>query len=384
MAQAAGKDCSPYECLEEVRSGGVPLHLAVEKLGQVAFGLCNDVSAASELYQSAKRTQDHFFDYSEDNMLDREKKKQQGDFMSRQEMNYAKKVTKKISDRATKFGQSEEDKNIFEDEIDELQKLAADNMALAELAAKRAADARRKTMQQKEVVGELNRNTMSDVAERQQQSESPESSRDPSLADPDTPGRTAQVTKNLQEVANYDDHNYGFKYDSSDSEENELEFKDGSPAAARKPAAIAKKPPEVPNVNDDEESSANDSEALAKKPPAVPKKKPAAIAKKPPAVKNVVDDEGSSANDDQPLVQFASRKGSVQEQGEGAKTSKSSRKRKQPGQQMTKTVAKKPAPQKTARADRARSAYKATVAKSTTSPVTRSDTSNKRQKGNSS
>ena len=50
-------------------------------------------------------------------------------------------------------------------EIDELQKLAADNMALAELAAKRAADARRKTMQQKEVVGELNRNTMSDVAE---------------------------------------------------------------------------------------------------------------------------------------------------------------------------------------------------------------------------
>jgi hypothetical protein len=32
-------------------------------------------------------------------MPDREKKKQQGDFMSRREMNYAKKVTKKISDR---------------------------------------------------------------------------------------------------------------------------------------------------------------------------------------------------------------------------------------------------------------------------------------------
>ena len=159
-----------------------------------------------------------------------------------------------------------------------------------------------------------------------------------------------------------------------------MEFEDESPAAARKPAAIAKKPPEVPNVDDDEESSANDSEALAKKPPAVPKKKPAAIAKKPPAVRNVDDDEGSSANDDQPLVQFARKKGSVQEQGEGAKTNKSSRKRKQPGQQVTKTVAKKPAPQKTTRADRARSAHKATVAKSTTSPVTRSDTSNKQAK----
>jgi hypothetical protein len=298
-------------------------------------------------------------------------------------MNYAKKVTKKISDHATKFGQSEEDKNIF-DEIDELQKLAADNMALAELAAKQAADARRQTMQQKEVVAELRRNTRLDVDESQQQSESPEASRKSYLADPDTPGWTAQVTKNLQQVANYNDHNYGFEYSSSNSEENELEFEDESPAAARKPAAIAKKPPAVPNVNDDEESSANDSEALAKKPPAVPKKKPAAIAKKPPAVPNVDDDEGSSANDDQPLVQFARKKGSVQEQGEGAKTKKSSRKRKQPGQQVTKTVAKKPAAQKTTHADCARSALKATVAKSTTSSVTRSDTSNKRQKGNSS
>ena len=256
--------------------------------------------------------------------------------------------------------------------IDELQKLAADNMALAELAAKRAAEARRQTMQQTEVVDEL----MLDVAESQQQSESPEASRKSNLADPDTPGRTAQVIKNLQEGTNYDDHSYGFDYSSSNSEENELEFEDESPAAARKPAAIAKKAPEVRNVDDDEESSANDSEALAKKPPAVPKK--------PPAVGNVDDDKGSSANDDQPLVQFARKKGSVQEQGEGAKSKRSSRKRKQPGQQVTKTVAKKPAAQKTTHADRARSALKATVAKRTTSPVTRSDTSNKRQKGNSS
>jgi hypothetical protein len=55
------------------------MHLAIEKLGQVAFGLCYDVSAASELYQSAKRTQDHFFDTSEENMPDMEKKQQQGD-----------------------------------------------------------------------------------------------------------------------------------------------------------------------------------------------------------------------------------------------------------------------------------------------------------------
>jgi hypothetical protein len=73
----------------------------------------------------------------------------------------------------------------------------------------------------------------------------------------------------------------------------------------------------------------------------------------------------------------------VQEQGEGAKTKKLSWKRKQPGQQVTKTVAKKPAARKTTRADRARSALMATMAKSTTSPVTRSDTSNEWQKGNS-
>jgi hypothetical protein len=34
-----------------------------------------------------------------------EKKQQQDDFMSRQEMNYAKKVTKKISNCANKFDQ---------------------------------------------------------------------------------------------------------------------------------------------------------------------------------------------------------------------------------------------------------------------------------------
>jgi hypothetical protein len=74
MAQVAGKDYCPFNCLEEVHSGNVPMHLAVEKLGQVAFGLFNDVSAASELYQSCKKTQDHFLDTSQDNMAGREKK----------------------------------------------------------------------------------------------------------------------------------------------------------------------------------------------------------------------------------------------------------------------------------------------------------------------
>jgi hypothetical protein len=83
------------------------MHLAVEKVSQVTFSLCNNISAASELYQSAKRTQDHFFDTSEDNMPDMEKKQQQDDFVSRQEMNYAKKVTKKISNCANKFDQND-------------------------------------------------------------------------------------------------------------------------------------------------------------------------------------------------------------------------------------------------------------------------------------
>jgi hypothetical protein len=48
----------------------------------------------------------------------------------------------------------------------------------------------------------------------------------------------------------------------SDSEENEMEFEDESPAAAKKPAAVAKKPSTVPNV-DDEGSSANDNKPLA-------------------------------------------------------------------------------------------------------------------------
>jgi hypothetical protein len=305
-------------------------------------------------------------------------------------MNYAKKVTKKISDRATKFGRSEDNKNIFEDEIDELQKLAADNMALAELAAKRAADARRKTMQQKEVVGELNRNTMSDVAERQQQSESPESSRDPSLADPDTPGRTAQVTKNLKEVANYTDHSYGFEYSSSNSEENELEFEDGSPAAARKPAAIAKKPPEVPNVDDEvSDSEENEMEFEDESPAAA--KKPAAIAKKPSTVPNV-DDEGSSDNDNKPLAQIFGKKVSKPQKGAATKQKKRSgslQKNKEKGKQA-KIVAGKPAASKkknetrsspSVHAKRAREAQVATVAKSATTLVTRSDTRKKTQTG---
>jgi hypothetical protein len=322
---------------------------------------------------------------------------------------------KKISDCAIKFGQSKEDKNIFEDEFDELQKLAADNMACAEHAAKWAAEARKNAMQegtqQAGVVAELTSTRRSDLAESQGQSESHESSRSSNLADPDTPGRTAQVITNLQEVDNYNELNYRFNYSDSDAQENELESEDESPAAARKPAAIAKKPPAVPNVDDDEGSSANDSEALVKKPPfvpnkrpaavakkkppAVPKKKPAAIAKKPPAVLNVDDDKGSSANDgevvvkkpptvpnvdddegssdndDQPLVQFARKKGSVQAQGEEAKKMKSGQKRKQPGQQVPKTITKKPASKKKTHADRARTSHMAIVAKSTTSPVTR-------------
>jgi hypothetical protein len=59
-------------------------------------------------------------------MPDREKKQQQGDFMSRQEMNYAKKVTKKISDCATKFEQSKKTKV---------------SLRMKELAAKWAAEA---------------------------------------------------------------------------------------------------------------------------------------------------------------------------------------------------------------------------------------------------
>ncbi len=135
----------------------------------------------------------------------------------------------------TQIEQNEEDKNIFEDEFDELQKLAADNMALAELAAKRAAKARRETMQQKEVVAELSRNTISDIAESQQQSQSPEASRDPSLADPNTPRQTGQVITNIQEVGNQmeksgfeeddDDNEKEMGYTLSSSEENEWNLK---------------------------------------------------------------------------------------------------------------------------------------------------------------
>ncbi len=285
--------------------------------------------------------------------------------MSMREMNCAKKVTKKISDCATKFEQNEEDKNIFEDEIDELQKLAADNMALAELAAKWAAKARRETMQQKEVVAELSRNTMSDIAESQQQSQSPEASRDPSLADPHTPRQTGQVITNIQEVGNEmeksgieeddDDNEKEMGYTLSSSEENELEFEDESPAAAKKPATAA--------------------------------------ARKPSAVQNV-NDEGSSANDSEPLAQFAKKKGSKPQQGESTKKKKTKDLHQKPkhfGQPPPKIIARKPATskKKNEKQNETRGTHQkhaleaeiATQAKSTTSPVTRSDTSNKRQKG---
>jgi hypothetical protein len=104
-------------------------------------------------------------------------------------MNYAKKVTKKISNRANKFEQSEEDKNIFEDEINELQKLAAANMARAEvaasmahadLAARRAVKLGMETMQE-DAVHELVKNRKSNKDESEEQSESSEDSGDHKL-----------------------------------------------------------------------------------------------------------------------------------------------------------------------------------------------------------
>jgi vacuolar-type H+-ATPase subunit I/STV1 len=223
MAQAAGKDLSPFDCLQDIRDGNIPMHLAVEKLGQVAFSLCNDISAASELYQSAKRTQDHFFDTSEDNMPDREKKQQQGDFMSRREMNYAKKVTKKISNHANKFEQSKEDKNIFEDEINELQKLAAANMARAEVAASMAhadmaarwADKLGMETMQEDAVHELVKNRKSNKDESEEQSESSEDSGDYKLPPVHIVFRPEVAKKSLIEEDDGDD---------DDLEENEFKF----------------------------------------------------------------------------------------------------------------------------------------------------------------
>lgn len=298
MAQAAGKDLSPFDCLQDVRDGNIPMHLAVEKLGQVAFSLCNDISAASELYQSAKRTQDHFFDTSEDNMRDREKKQQQGDFMSRREMNYAKKVTKKISNRANKFEQSEEDKNIFEDEINELQKLAAANMARAEVAASMAhADlAARRAVKlgmealQEDAVHELVKNGKSKKDESEEQSEHSEDSGDHKLPPVHIAFRPEVAKKSVIEEDDGDD---------DDSEENEFEFGDDATPDATKPAAVSKM---------DEATAADDLNEESMSPD---------VVKKPSAAPNV-NDEGSSANDSQPLNQFV-KVDSKQQQGKEAK-----------------------------------------------------------------
>jgi hypothetical protein len=156
-------------------------------------------------------------------MQDREKKQQQGDFMSRQEMNYAKKVTKKISNRANKFEKSEEDKNIFEDEINELQKLAAANMACAEvaasmahadLAARQAVKLGMETMQE-DAVHELDKNGKSNKDESEEQSESSEDSGDCKLP-PVHIVFCPEVAK--KSVIEEDDG------DDDDSEENEFKF----------------------------------------------------------------------------------------------------------------------------------------------------------------
>jgi hypothetical protein len=105
-----------------------------------------------------------------------------------------------------------------------------------------------------------------------------------------------------------DDDNEKMAYTLSRSEENEMEFEDESPAVVQKPAAVAKKPSAVPNVND----------------------------------------EGSSANDSKPLAQFFGKKGSKPQQGEATKKKKRSRslqKNKEKGKQ-TKIVAGKPATSK--------------------------------------
>jgi hypothetical protein len=142
----------------------------------------------------------------------------------------------------------------------------------------------------------------------------------------------------------------------SDSEENEMEFEDESPAAAKKPAAVAKKPSTVPNV----------------------------------------DDEGSSANDNKPLAQLFEKKVSEPQKGAATKQKKRSgslQKNKEKGKQ-TKIVAGKPAAPKkknekknetrsstSVHAKCAREAQVATVAKSATTPVTRSDTRKKTRTG---
>jgi hypothetical protein len=150
-------------------------------------------------------------------------------------MNYAKKVTKKISNCANKFEHSKEDKNIFEDEINELQKLAADNMAHAELvanmahadlAARRAVKVRKETMQE-DAVHELIKNRKSNKDESQEQSESSEDSGDCKLP-PVNIVFCQEVAK--KSVIEEDDG------DDDDSEENEFEFGDDATPDATKPA----------------------------------------------------------------------------------------------------------------------------------------------------
>jgi hypothetical protein len=249
------------------------------------------------LYQSAKRTQDHFFDTSEDNMPDREKKHQKGDFMSRQEMNCAKKVTKKISNRANKFEQSDEDKNIFEDEINELQKLEAANMAHAELAtnmacadlaARWAVKVRMETMQEV-AVHEFIKNRKSNTDESEEQSESSEDY-DCKLPPVNIVFHPEVAKKSVIEEDDGDD---------DDSEENEFEFGDDATPDATKPAVVSKM---------DEATAADDLNEESMSPDFV---------KKPDAAPNV-NDKGSSANDSQPLNQFV-KVDSKQQQGKEAK-----------------------------------------------------------------
>jgi hypothetical protein len=213
-------------------------------------------------------------------------------------MNYAKKVTKKISNCANKFEQSKEDKNIFEDEINELQKLAAASMARAEvaasmahadLAARRAVKLGMETMQE-DAVHELVKNRKSNKDESEEQSESSEDSGDRKLPPVHIVFHPEVAKKSVIE----EDHG-----DDDDSEENEFEFGDDATPDATKPAAVSKMDEATAADDLNEESMSRD------------------VVKKPSAATNV-NDEGSSANDSQPLNQFV-KVDSKQQQGKEAK-----------------------------------------------------------------
>jgi hypothetical protein len=155
-------------------------------------------------------------------------------------MNYAKKVTKKISNCANKFEQSKEDKNIFEDEINELQMLAAANMARAEvaanmahadLAARRAVKVGMETMQE-DAVHELVKNRKSNKDESEEQSESSEDSGDCKLP----PVHIVVHPEVAKKSAIEEDHGD----DDDDLEENEFKFGDDATPDATKPAAVSK------------------------------------------------------------------------------------------------------------------------------------------------